>query len=262
MELKINPKSPNVYVPILSIIFFIIYLITLQPIAAILCIGAFLAYISLDFISGAKQKGKNSLLEIIYAIAGAAIAWLILSALLHTQSPLDVVTSCSMNNVLNRGDLVIVQGNDKYVAPIVRYSGESPNIQLTKTNCTMWRRGQGDSQISCSANLTLRNSTSVLTIPVLRNEVSSNDIIVFESSTAGLVIHRAVLAINNSQTGKIAYLTKGDNNPVVDQEAGLDVVLPEKIHGKQIARIPLIGYLRLFLAGQFQEPRGCDLLIK
>ncbi len=254
-------SSPNVFLPLATVLFLLLYLATLEPVFGVLCLASFLAYVSLDFFVTAGKKGRSTLLEIAYAVIAAAVVWLTLSTVLQTPSPLDVVTSCSMKPFLDRGDLVIVQGRETYAAPFVEYSGELPSFSVSKFNCTVNQRGIDNSQGQCTGKLILKNATSSSAVPVSRKDVQGNDVIVFESSRAGLVIHRIVLGLRDSTSGKIIYFTKGDNNQVTDQEALLDPVQPAKIHGKMLARIPLVGYLRLFLAGQFKEPRGCDTLV-
>ncbi len=258
---NLSLSSPNVFLPILTALFLLVYIFTLQPIFGILCLASFLAYVALDFFTGAQKKGRSSLLDVVYAILAAGAVWLILSTALQTPSPLDVVTSCSMNHVLDRGDLVIVQGRPMYNAPVIDFQGNFPEIAVQRSNCTVSKRGQATTIGQCTSQFTITNSTSTTSVAVSRNQVQANDVVVYESKLAGLIIHRAVLALRNSTTSQLTYVTKGDNNQIADQEAGIDFVQPNKIHGRMIARIPFIGYLRLFLAGQFNEPRGCDTLV-
>lgn len=261
MKRKLDLFSPNIFLPIATAIFLILYLVTLQAILAVLCLAAFLTYVAVDFLSTSKEKGRVNLLEIIYAIIGAAAIWLALSMILSTPSPLDVVTSCSMNNELNRGDLIIVQGQSSYNAPVINYTGERPIIHVEQANCSVSKRGFFSVKGTCTSNLSVTINANTYSVSTLRSDVKGNDIIIFESNIAGLVIHRAIAVFHNIETGEIVYLTKGDNNQVVDQEAGIDFVKPEKIHGKFLVRIPLVGYFRLFLAGQFTEPAGCNTLV-
>ena len=214
----------------------------------------------MDFLTGAEKKGRSSLLDIVYAVLAAGAVWLVLSTALQTPSPLDVITSCSMNPDLQRGDLVIVQGQPAYNVPLVTFTGNLPQISVERSNCTVSKRGHNSTIEQCSSKFILRNETSTTNVSISRSQVQANDVIIFESKIAGLIIHRLVLGLQNSTTSQITYVTKGDNNQVADQEAGIDFVQTSKIHGRMIARIPLIGYLRLFLAGQFNEPRGCDTL--
>ncbi|MDP3741791.1 MAG: S26 family signal peptidase [Candidatus Micrarchaeota archaeon] len=262
MKTKFSLSSPNIFLPIATVLFLLLYTLTLQPLFGVLCLASFLAYVSLDFLTGAEKKGRSSLVDVIYAILAAAVVWLALSAALQTPSPLDVVTSCSMNHVLDRGDLVIVQGQSVYNAPIVDFEGNFPEISVQRSNCTVSKRGQNSTIAICTSHIILKNSTSIVNVSVSRSQVPTNDVIVFESKIAGLIIHRSILGLRNLTTSQVTYMTKGDNNQVVDQEAGIDFIESSKVHGRMIARIPLIGYMRLFLAGQFTEPRGCDTLVE
>ncbi|MBI4406286.1 hypothetical protein HY571_00030 [Candidatus Micrarchaeota archaeon] len=251
---RLNPSSPYLLLPLAAALFLLVYLVTLEVFAGVLSLAAFLAYVSLDLF---KNKKKSSFLEIVYALAAALAVWIVLSVILQTPSPLDVVTSCSMRPFLDRGDLVIVQGQGMYAAPIVDYQGELPRVGINKTTCSVVVRDEGETLQECTNLLLVRNSSSDMIIPVNRKNVSNNDVVIFESP-AGLVIHRAVLTLRNTNSQQVVYLTKGDNNPVIDQEGAMPFVLPRNIHGRMLLRIPLVGYFRLFLAGQFQEPRGCN----
>ncbi len=258
MKFNIDFKSPNFFLPIAAVLFLLLYLATLEPLLAVLTIASFLSYFALDLFKTTRSKDKSSVKEIIYAVVAAAVLWFILSTVLQTPSPLDVVTSCSMRPVLDRGDFIVLQGQRIYNAPIVEYRGEIPQISVLKSNCTVVRRGLEPVINECTYIVFIRNGTSDLKIPVNRNNVSNNDVIVYDSRTSGLIIHRAVALLKNADTGEMVYLTKGDNNRILDQEAGIDLVAPGKIHGATLFRIPIIGYYRLFLAGQFNEPEGCD----
>ncbi|MBD3210830.1 hypothetical protein GF318_05595 [Candidatus Micrarchaeota archaeon] len=96
----------------------------------------------------------------------------------------------------------------------------------------------------------------------------SNDIIIYAPpegylySMIGDIVHRAMFKINAG--GETYYLTRGDNNPVLDLQVydygrGLtNPPVPERfVRGKVIARIPILGYFKLFLHGYFQEDSQC-----
>jgi len=96
----------------------------------------------------------------------------------------------------------------------------------------------------------------------------SNDIIVYQPvkgdlfSYVGDIVHRAMFRIDVD--GKTYYLTRGDNNPVLDIQQydyanGLGNHPPpqENVRGKVIARIPFLGYFKLFISGYFQEDPQC-----
>ena len=82
-------------------------------------------------------------------------------------------------------------------------------------------------------------------------------------SLAGDIIHRLYLKVNVGDS--TYYLTKGDNNPVMDiqefsysREMGNSPPGDSQYKGKVIGRIPYIGYLKLFISGFFSETTNCD----
>lgn len=96
----------------------------------------------------------------------------------------------------------------------------------------------------------------------------SNDIIVYQPvkgdlfSYVGDIVHRAMFRIDVD--GKTYYLTRGDNNPVLDIQQydyagglGNHPVPQENSRGRVIGRIPYLGYFKLFISGYFQEDQQC-----
>lgn len=82
-------------------------------------------------------------------------------------------------------------------------------------------------------------------------------------SLAGDIIHRVYFTMHVGDS--TFYLTKGDNNPVMDiQEYGYSLEMgnsppgQSQYKGKIIGRMPFIGYLKLFTAGFFSETANCD----
>ncbi len=78
----------------------------------------------------------------------------------------------------------------------------------------------------------------------------------------GDIVHRAMFRIDVD--GEYYYLTRGDNNPILDVQAfdyGLGLTnspVPEKnVRGKVIARVPFLGYFKLFLFGHLKEDQQC-----
>lgn len=130
------------------------------------------------------------------------------------------------------------------------------------------------------------NSVCVRSVSIKGREFEenfSNDIVVYEPDESsvfqGLTIHRAMVRVRVD--GRSYYLTKGDNNEILDVQAtayalrsGGGCVLfsdsrkenkpvPEEwVKGKVIARIPYIGYLKLFLWGYIEVPPGCERVIE
>ena len=96
----------------------------------------------------------------------------------------------------------------------------------------------------------------------------SSDVIVYQPpgtdiyAAIGDIVHRAMFRINAG--GKTYYLTRGDNNPILDIQVydygtGLTnhPVPQENTRGKVVARVPLLGYFKLFISGFLQEDQQC-----
>jgi signal peptidase I len=96
----------------------------------------------------------------------------------------------------------------------------------------------------------------------------SNDIIVYQPpagdvyASVGAIVHRVMFRINVS--GEDYYLTRGDNNPILDLQvydystgASNHPIPQDDVQGKVIARVPLLGYFKLFLSGFLQEDPQC-----
>ncbi|MEM4367173.1 MAG: hypothetical protein QW035_03535 [Candidatus Anstonellales archaeon] len=80
-------------------------------------------------------------------------------------------------------------------------------------------------------------------------------------SRVGDIIHRAMLKIKTESNEY--YIIKGDNNEIADIQiysgfGGNSIVERSQIKGKVIARVPILGYLRLFLSGYVEEDPGCS----
>lgn len=101
----------------------------------------------------------------------------------------------------------------------------------------------------------------------------SNDIIVYSPkanepySAFGDIVHRAMFKINSE--GKTYYLTRGDNNPILDLQTydyskGTfnSPIESQQNKGKVILRIPYLGYFKLVVSGFFNEPEQCRTQLK
>jgi len=74
-----------------------------------------------------------------------------------------------------------------------------------------------------------------------------------------LIVHR-IVKIDIYDGRVIGYVTKGDNNPVPDNEAGFEPptgIPPQDVVGKVIFVIPLLGFIVLFL----KQPAGFVLMV-
>lgn len=81
-------------------------------------------------------------------------------------------------------------------------------------------------------------------------------------SAVGDIVHRAVAKIKVGN--ETYYLTAGDNNPVLDSQvydfaSGIGNYPPssENVKGKVIAKVPYLGYLKLFIVGYWKEDEQC-----
>jgi hypothetical protein len=96
----------------------------------------------------------------------------------------------------------------------------------------------------------------------------SNDVIVYQPvkgdlfSYVGDIVHRVMFRIDVD--GKSYYLTRGDNNPVLDIQQfdygsglGNHPAPQENVRGKVLFRIPFLGYFKLFISGYFDEDSQC-----
>jgi heme/copper-type cytochrome/quinol oxidase subunit 4 len=98
-----------------------------------------------EFRLSIKEEGtKKSIYEVIVALVTVVVGWLIISAILQTSSPINVVASCSMLPNLHRGDMVFLHGitnmsqflSSNHV-PIVNLSGSQFTSYANIS--TMWR---------------------------------------------------------------------------------------------------------------------------
>ncbi|MDE1828209.1 MAG: hypothetical protein KGH65_03560 [Candidatus Micrarchaeota archaeon] len=137
------------------------------------------------------------------------------------------------------------------------YVGQNPQSNLIKFNYSIGKllvQGLTYRAIYTSA-ITIANTTIV--------ENYGNPIIVYQTtaqdSFSGPIIHRLVAEI--AVNGTYYTLTKGDNNQALDIEFDNYPASQGDVIGYVYARIPLIGYARLLISGQFAQPPGCDQVI-
>lgn len=100
-----------------------------------------------------------------------------------------------------------------------------------------------------------------------------NDVIVYTPSprdvysAVGDIVHRSVAKIIVGNT--TYYLTAGDNNPILDNQvyseasgAGNYPPSSQQVKGRVIARIPYLGYLKLFLSGFWHSYDQCSWVLE
>ncbi len=220
---------------------------------------------------------KNALKELVYSLGFALGAWLLLSFLLNTSSPINVVTSCSMLPNLERGDLIILQGGelntqaaglDKNLSQL-EYRQFYLNNQQTGSRITLpFIDNQSLFSIQakeCNRVYKDRQTPTICLDSINLQGVNysqkpSHDTMVFESDTsAGLIIHRSLLKMN--ATDGEYYLTKGDNNQFPDQLSGFPVIKRQEMR-QVLLNIPLIGIVGLNQNASIIYSKENDLKVK
>jgi signal peptidase I len=283
---------------LLIVALFMIYLVTtkfspgLAPVFAVLVALVMVSLVALEVWIGAKTGGLgNEVKETALAVFVAAVLWYGGGLLLGTSVPLDAVVSCSMLPSLNRGDMLVLHGGEVQ-APVVKMSAADWNVVkmsgLLKRQCTLCQDGSslqgcvGDGNggvaqpsgiLDYKCSLCERQDkagnrtfgTCVTGVEINGKDVDyskSEETIVYMPkpgdpfAASGDIVHRARFIIEVD--GKEYILTKGDNNYLFDAQIGNSPVEPAQVKGRALVRLPYVGYLKLFLAGMFGEPAGCD----
>jgi len=110
-------------------------------------------------------------------------------------------------------------------------------------------------------NIVYTSSITINNITIAQN--FSNPIIVYRTTPrdyfSGDIIHRLYAILNVS--GKYYFLTMGDNNPGLDIEFANYIPNESSVVGYVIARVPVLGYLKLIISGQFGQVAGCNQTI-
>lgn len=168
-----------------------------------------------------KAGMARDILWVLGVVAGVALILFLVSG---TWPAVVAIESESMVPNMNKGDLVFVAAADRY-GPL-----------------TSWAEGQETEYAKFA------------TYPDLQGNTVYGDVIIYKpngDTTVHPIIHRAVVWYDNTTTP--GYITKGDNNPTVDQDAyyqGIGTIQPVKkewIVGKALFAIPLVGYLPLHI---------------
>jgi len=228
-----------------------LYIFTQQSLFALFAFIALLYLLAGELLpsGGSPSEVRTSIEEAVVALVVALAAWFLLSFVLQTASPLNVVTSCSMQPALDRGDFILLQGGE------VKVPVYSTPLRLDQLRVTVER-------VPCTVNGESSSCDGVLEVGGQKFPISrENDILVYvpEPRITDYIIHRAALAIDAN--GTWYYLTKGDNNQLLDQPV-VHPVRQESVQGKVLFRIPLLGYLKLLLFMQFGQPAGCDTAVR
>ncbi|KAF1075946.1 S26 family signal peptidase [Methanogenium sp. MK-MG] len=172
-----------------------------------------------------SEDPKTGIVRDILWVAGVVGGVALLLFLFSGTWPAVVaVESGSMIPNMNVGDLVFVAAADRY-GPL-----------------TSWAEGQETGYAKFAA------------FPDLQGRQVYGDVIIYKpngDTSVHPIIHRAVAWYDNAT--EAGYITKGDNNPTIDQDAyyqGIGAIQPVKkewIVGKALFAIPLVGYLPLHI---------------
>ncbi len=110
-------------------------------------------------------------------------------------------------------------------------------------------------------NIVYTSSIKIGNITISQN--FSNPIIVYKTTEkdyfSGDIIHRVYALINAS--GSYYFLTMGDNNPGLDIEFANYPPSSSNVVGYVVFDVPIVGYIKLILSGQFGSVAGCNQTI-
>ena len=274
----IHEKNIPIYALVL---FFVLFIITRSAIFAILTGISLVAIFVIDILAGVKTYGlMNEIKEIVIAAVIALVFIYSLTFFLNTPAPVSAIVSCSLLPHYERGDMIILQGVklEDINAPTVEltqgefneiYGKSHPRcssigvIEYVCSECT---------RISVTTKQFIKISNCTREIDIKGQKIYenfSNDVIVYEpillngEKWGGDIIHRVFAKLKVGD--KYFLLTKGDNNDVFDATV-FNIIDESHVKGKVILRIPVLGYLKLFLSGAIQDPQfffdpaGCEMI--
>ncbi|MCK4270571.1 MAG: S26 family signal peptidase [Methanogenium sp.] len=163
----------------------------------------------------------RDILWVMAVVSGIALALFLISG---TWPAVVAIESGSMIPNMNENDLVFVVAQDRF--------GE----------LTTWAEGQNISYAPFGTH------------PDMQGNMPYGDVIIYRpngESSVHPIIHRALVWYEGSPHA--GYITKGDNNPVIDQRTGfnnigqIEPVKKEWIVGKALFSIPFVGYFPLHI---------------
>lgn len=214
-----------------------------------------------------KNEYLSWALYIVFSFVFAFALYSIFGFLLQTATPLVIVVSGSMLPTMARGDVVLLQGVDGptlNVTEVVLDGVDVGNLSLEEL-AEFHATGNGNWL------LTFKENGQQVIVP----SKGTSDIVVYTSTHKNLeIIHRAVVKIRAD--GEYFVLTKGDNNPSLDQDCGSvsQLFVPgsvaeqtftskscpspypiplSQVKGKALVWIPWLGYVKLILVDGFQS---------
>lgn len=239
----------------------------------------------IDLITGKAHKPSKEIkwrifdlgISLFIYLSYAYLIYFLIGIILQSPTPIVIVTSGSMEPVINRGDIIFIQGvsadalnsprvdmtqsvNEKYVREFATLNYEDNGTCSLKVN------SDGLKYIDCPSleNFTIMTGVSS---PVTVDISEDKDIIVYTDDVSGEdIIHRAQVKMYTPDG--VYLITKGDNvetNKTIDQDCNIYSIMGEpkllcalnpypipmeKIRGKYLFKIPYLGYLKLWLFGR------------
>lgn len=218
-------------------------------------------------INPGNNEAINWVVYIVFSFVFAYALYSIFGFILQTQSPLVIVVSGSMLPTMARGDVVVLQGVDGLHV-------DAPEVVIDDIDVAHTALSKLATYVPDGAggwNVTFFDGKQTVHVPKKGN----SNIVVYNSTFKNLeIIHRAVVKIRSN--GEYFVLTKGDNNPNLDQDCGDvdELLLPgnpspqivtdkscpspypvslSSVRGKALFWVPYLGYIKLLLVDSWQN---------
>ena len=202
------------------------------------------------FLMPRVNPNDNEMISwIVYIVRAFVFAYLIyffMGVILNTETPMVIVVSGSMEPVYYRGDVIVLVGiNSKNL--------NAPELNLNRSTLKSTPLDEFAYANYVEDKISFENGAE---FPFSGN---SDIVVYFSDLKEQQIIHRVIAKINVSDGSYV--ITKGDNNPIIDQECG--TLLPghfpssncispypipvSELYGKAVLRIPAIGCIKLWL---------------
>ena len=105
-------------------VFLAAYVLTKLPLFGLAFVLLFIIIIAAEVRDSIRQEGsKKTLIELASAVGAIILIWIVMILLLGTNSPVDVVPSCSMIPYLHVGDIVLLHGMGNLAQFLRQHSG-------------------------------------------------------------------------------------------------------------------------------------------
>ncbi|MFH1664301.1 MAG: hypothetical protein ABH986_05890 [archaeon] len=210
-----------------------------------------------------SDEAIDSIVYVVSALVFALLLYSALGFLLNTSSPMVIVSSSSMVPEMYRGDIIVLYGEKNIKAEEVNFNGTISGKMYSEYGKTT----------PYPLNITTDSFAGTKIISFIESKeleigsqkiplTTEGDVIVYFSPYSNKeIIHRTVAKINASDG--VFFLTKGDANPVIDQEcvSGREIlgyetflgcitknaVSEKEIYGKAVFKIPLLGCAKLWV---------------